>query len=219
VNGIHDMGGMHGLGPIEVEADEPVFHEPWEGRVMAIASAMDPWGAWNLDRFRYTRESLPPADYLTRGYYAQWLAVHTRLNLEAGHITEAELAAGHAAPGAPTHTPKLRPEDAEQAIQSGAHGRSRAQAEPKFRPGDAVVARNPNQTGHTRLPRYARGRHGVIDRDHGVFVFADSNATGEGERPQHVYSVRFSARELWGEPARASDSVYLDLWDDHLDPA
>ncbi len=219
MNGIHDMGGMHGLGPIELETGEPVFHEAWEGRVMALASAMDPWGAWSLDRFRFLRESLPPADYLRLGYYHQWLIVHTRLNLEAGHVTEDELASGRAAPGTEKRTPRLRPEDALRAIRGGAHGRSPAEAAPKFRPGDGVVARNPNPAGHTRLPRYARGRNGVVQRDHGVFVFADSNARGEGERPQHVYSVRFAARELWGPAAPAGDSIHLDLWDDHLDPA
>ena len=90
---------------------------------------------------------------------------------------------------------------------------------PRFKAGERVAARNIHPTGHTRLPRYARGKHGVIDRDHGVFIFADASAMGQGPKPQHLYSVRFAARELWGREASARDAIYLDLWDDHLDPA
>jgi nitrile hydratase subunit beta len=89
----------------------------------------------------------------------------------------------------------------------------------KFKPGDHVIARNMHPTGHTRIPRYVRGRRGVIDRDHGVFVFPDTNAELAGEKPQHVYSVRFTARALWGDEAPTDDVLYIDLWDDYLDPA
>jgi nitrile hydratase len=89
----------------------------------------------------------------------------------------------------------------------------------RFRPGDRVVARNLHPLGHTRLPRYVRGRRGTVDRDHGVFIFPDSHALGLGPNAQHVYSVRFTARELWGPGAPPDDAVYVDLWDDYLDPA
>lgn len=219
MNGIHDMGGMHGLGPIEIEQDEPVFHAPWEGRVISIADAMAPWGDWTVDRFRYTRETLPPADYLTRSYYEQWLMTYLRLFLEAELVSEAELASGRPDPGTPKREPKIRPEDVARVAGREDTARRAAEAPSRFHPGDAVVARNSHPDGHTRLPRYARNKRGVIHRDHGAFVFADSNAHFQGERPQHVYSVRFEARALWGEGAGARDGVYLDLWDDHLDPA
>ncbi len=219
MNGIHDMGGMHGIGPIETEPDEPVFHAPWEGQVIALADAMGPFATWTLDRFRYTRETLPPADYLTKSYYEQWLMTFIRLFLEAGLVSEAEIASGRADPGAPKHEPKIRPEDVGRVAGREDTARRKTDAPPRFRVGETVVARNINPDGHTRLPRYARGKRGVIDRDHGVFVFADSNAHLQGEQPQHVYSVRFEARELWGEAASPRDGVYLDLWDDHLDPA
>ena len=90
---------------------------------------------------------------------------------------------------------------------------------PRYKVGDVVTAKNINPIGHTRMPRYVRGRRGVIDRDHGVFVFADSNAMTREKKPQHLYSVRFTASELWGESASSIDSAYLDLWDDHLAPA
>jgi hypothetical protein len=90
---------------------------------------------------------------------------------------------------------------------------------PRFRPGERVVARNRHPSGHTRIPRYVRGRQGVVARDHGVFVFPDTHALGLGPTPQHVYSIRFAARELWGPDAPPTDAVYVDLWDDYLDPA
>ncbi len=219
MNGVHDMGGMHGLGPIEVEPDEPVFHAPWEGRVIALGDAMGPWGRWSVDRFRYLRETIRPADYLTKPYYEQWLMTFVRLFREAGLISETELASGRPDAGEARREPKIRIADVARVAGREDTARREDGAPARFRPGDAVVARIINPAGHTRLPRYARGRHGVIDRDHGVFVFPDTNAHGEGERPQHVYSVRFAARELWGEQAAPRDSVYLDLWDDHLDPA
>ncbi|MDX1424853.1 MAG: nitrile hydratase subunit beta [Kiloniellales bacterium] len=219
MNGIHDMGGMHGLGPIEIEADEPVFHAAWEGRVIALGDAMGPWGDWSVDRFRYLRETIAPADYLTKPYYEQWLMTFLRLFEEAGLVSEAELASGRPEPGAPGREPKIRPADVARVAGREDTARREAGAPARFRPGDGVVARVVNPTGHTRLPRYARGKSGIVDRDHGVFVFADANAHGRGEQPQHVYSVRFAARELWGAQAAPGDSVHLDLWDEHLDPA
>ena len=219
MNGIHDMGGMHGLGPIQVEEDEPVFHAAWEARMLALANAIDPWGDWSVDRFRYIRETMPPADYLQKSYYEHWLYAYRTLILEAGLVSERELADGRTAAGAPTHEPKVRPDTVGKVAGREDTARREDGKTPRFQPGDGVVARTISPTDHTRLPRYARGKRGVIDRDHGVFVFADTNAHGRGENPQHVYSVRFAARELWGESAAPRDGVYLDLWDDHLDPA
>jgi len=219
MNGIHDMGGMHGLGAIEAEPDEPLFHAPWEGRVIALGDAMAPWGTWSVDRFRYLRETIAPVDYLTKPYYEQWLITYLQLFLEAGLVSEAELASSRPADGAPKRKPKIRPADVARVAGREDTARRDGGKPARFRPGDAVVARNRNPSGHSRLPRYARAKRGVVDRDHGVFVFADTNAHGRGENPQHVYSVRFSARELWGDEAAARDRVYLDLWDDHLDPA
>ncbi len=88
----------------------------------------------------------------------------------------------------------------------------------RFKPGDLVVTRNEHPPGHTRLPRYARAKEGRIERDRGVFHFADARADGD-DRPQHCYSVRFTARELWGKQAPKRDSLYLELWEDYMDPA
>jgi len=90
---------------------------------------------------------------------------------------------------------------------------------PHFQVGQRVRARNIHPEGHTRLPRYARGKTGQIVRDHGVYVFPDTHAHNRGEKRQHVYSVRFTARELWGDTASPRDSVHLDMWDDYLEHA
>src|SRR2546430_1885096 len=218
VNGVHDMGGMHGMGPIVREANEPVFHHDWERRVLGLNLAAGALGAWNIDTSRHARKRIPPAQYLAASYYQKWLYGLELLLLEQGLVTGEEIATGRAR-GRVSGGRVLRAADVEQALTKGRGFRLPDDVPPRFKAGDRVVARNTQPTGHTRLPRYARGRRGVIDRDHGVFIFADANAMGHGPRPQHLYSVRFAARELWGPDASPRDAVYLDLWDDHLDPA
>jgi nitrile hydratase subunit beta len=115
--------------------------------------------------------------------------------------------------------PALPVEMVDGLIRTGASARLPDRIAPRFEPGNAVLARNIHPVGHTRLPRYVRGKRGVINADHGVFVFNDTNAHGLGHRPQHIYSVRFAARELWGEDAGERDAVYIDLFDDYLEPA
>ena len=218
MNGIHDMGGMHGMGPIEHEENEPVFHHPWEGRVFALNLAARA-GKGNIDNSRYGIELLPPADYLRMSYYEKWLA---RLNgnlIRLGVVTESELASGKPAPDSPKSTPALTAAMVQERLGRGGTARRAATVAPRFQVKQQVRARNINPTGHTRLPRYARGKVGTIVRDHGVFVFPDTNAKFEGENPQHVYSVRFTSLELWGEQASPHDAVYIDMWDDYLEHA
>ena len=218
MNGIHDMGGMHGMGPIEHEKDEPVFHGRWEGRVFALNRALGAWGKWNLDASRHSREVIPPANYLRMSYYEKWLAGLSDLAIQSGLVTQAEVASGKPAKGSVKATPPLTAEKAAGLVSRGATARRNVQVSPRFQVGQRVRARNINPLGHTRLPRYARGKQGVVERDHGVFVFPDTNAQFLGENPQHVYSVRFDARELWGEQASPRDTVYIDMWDDYLEP-
>jgi nitrile hydratase len=218
MNGVHDMGGMHGMGPIPYEKTEPVFHAAWEGRVYAINRAMGAWRKWNLDAWRHDIETLAPADYLRMSYYEKWFAAMLKRVVKYGFVTREELESGKAAPGLPKATPVLTVEAARNAGR-GIPSPKDASVAPLFQAGQRVRARNINPPGHTRLPRYARGKTGVIDRDHGVYVFPDTNAQYIGEKRQHVYSVRFAARELWGPEAPPSDSVYLDLWDDYLERA
>ena len=218
MNSIHDMGGMHGLGPIVIEHDEPVFHDRWHGRVFALRMACAFHRKWNADMGRYARERMPALEFLAASYYERGLYALETLLVESGLVGVDELATGQAAAtvkGAPTLSPDAIP----AIVRSRRHQRVDVDAAPRFKVGDHVMARNINPVGHTRLPRYARGRRGMIDRDHGVFTFADSNAMTRDKKPQHLYSVRFAATELWGSAASPRDSAYLDLWDDHLQPA
>jgi nitrile hydratase subunit beta len=220
MNGIHDMGGMQDMGPILYEKDEPVFHATWESRVLAMALATFAWHKWNLDAFRHTREVLPPEDYLRLSYYEQWYLGLGDLLVRRGLATAAELESGMPAPGAAKATPPLTADKIDPvALSTRIHAQRDLQVPPRFEAGQQVRARNINPVGHTRLPRYARGRVGTIHRDRGVFIFPDTHAHFLGEKPQHVYSVRFAARELWGAQAGEKDCVYLDMWDDYLDPA
>ena len=103
------------------------------------------------------------------------------------------------------------------ATLTGATARVETVVSPRFKPGDRVRMRNLNPPSHTRLPRYIKGKVGVIERDHGVFVYPDTHAAGQGEKPQHVYVVRFSATELWGPQGGANDELLIDVWDDYMD--
>lgn len=219
MNGVHDMGGMHGMGPIQPEKNEPVFHARWEGRVFALRRAMGAWGKWNIDATRYEVELVPPAEYLRMSYYERQYAAFIELMVKRGLITRAEVETEKPASNAPRVIPALTVEKALVLVAKGVPTKRDLAVTPRFQVGQRVRARNMHPVGHTRLPRYARGKTGTIDRDHGVFVFPDTNAHFLGEKPQHVYSVRFAARELWGEQAAPRDSVYLDMWDDYLEPA
>ncbi|HYB10789.1 MAG TPA: nitrile hydratase subunit beta [Alphaproteobacteria bacterium] len=219
MNSVHDMGGMHGLGPIEYEKDEPVFHAQWEARAFALTVVMGAWGKWNIDAGRHARESIPGPEYLRMSYYEKWLTGLESLAVRQGLITETELASGRPAPGSEKRTPPVNADTVARNLRKGVPVTRDLPVTPRFKAGQRVRAKNLHPTGHTRLPRYARGKLGVIERDHGVHVFPDSNAHFRGENPQHLYSVRFTATELWGDEAKGSDSVALDLWDDHLEPA
>src|SRR5262245_439492 len=220
MNGIHDMGGMHGMGPIDREANEPVFHERWEGRVYAITRLLRAAGGrQNLDNSRYLIEQIPPADYLRMSYYERWLDRLCKQLVSLVIVTPAELDRGTPLAGSTRSTSAVSADEVPAIVARRSSARRDVAVAPRFTVGQRVRARNINPIGHTRLPRYARSRHGVIDHDHGVFVFPDTNASFQGETPQHVYSVRFTARELWGEQASARDFIHVDLWDDYLEPA
>jgi nitrile hydratase len=218
MNGVHDMGGMHGFGPVQSEAHEPVFHARWEGRVFALRSMMGAWRRWNIDAGRHRIERLPPGDYLRMSYYEKWLASLIDLSLDAGLVTPEEIASGHPAAGSVPQSPPMTADKVPVVLAAGSPTLRATSMKPRFATGDTVRARNVHPTGHTRLPRYVRGRSGVIECDHGAHVFPDSNARFQGENPQTLYTVRFAARELWGEVANPMDAVNLDLWEDYLDP-
>ena len=215
MNGIHDMGGMQGMGPIQYEKNEPVFHHRWEGRAFALNMAT----RGNVDAARHQIELIPPEEYLRMSYYEKWTVRLEESLIRSGLITRQELENGKPAPGSAKATPKLTAGEVPRMLRVGVLASRKIPLEQRFQVGQKVRARNINPAGHTRLPRYARGKTGVVDRHRGVYVFPDTNAHFRGENPQNIYSVRFAARELWGHQASPRDSVYLDMWDDYLEPA
>ncbi len=200
MNGAHDMGGAHGFGPVVAEVDEPPFHADWERRVFALVIALGSGGRWNIDASRFAREDRPPADYLAKSYYELWLAGLERLIAERG-LPERTMALDEVGPtlmrGGPATRPSSRPA--------------------RFAVGDTVRTSNLHPRSHTRLPRYARGRVGTITHLHGTHVFPDSNALFAGEDPQWLYTVSFTAAELWGRDDR--QTVSIDAFEPYLEPA
>ena len=214
MNGIHDMGGMQDMGPIKREPNEPIFHAEWERRAFALRFAVD-------EADRYQIELIPPADYLRMSYYEKWLVSIEEAVKKAGLVTLAELKSGQAVGGVIKGRHALSVAEVTAVTSPGWDPTAKLTATARFQVGQRVRARNINPMGHTRLPRFARGKLGVIERDGGVEYLQDTDAQGHWEKkpPQHVYCVRFTARELWGEHANPRDSVYVDLWEDYLEPA
>lgn len=211
MNGIHDLGGMHGFGPVEIEADEPVFHDVWEAKAFAILNLLGAVGLYKVDESRHAIERINPAAYLNTSYYEHWIDAAEQLLASKGWT-----GAGGASVALPPALPK---EQVAPALAGGASCRLEPAAPARFRVGDVVTAKNVNPVGHTRLPRYVRGKQGVIKADHGGFVFPDTRAHSDDEKPQHVYGVCFRAQDLWGPGASERDTLYVDLFDDYLDDA
>jgi len=216
VNGVHDMGGMQGFGKVEPEPNEPVFHAPWEGRVLAMNRAMGYLGEWNIDIGRFSRESLPPHVYLASSYYRKWELGLEDLCVQFGLVGDDELAAGHALHPAKPVKRTLTAADASKILARGSFERP-APAPAKFKAGDRVRTRNINPPTHTRLPRYARGRSGIVECIRGCHVFPDAVASHKGEDPHWLYTVVFDGRELWGEAADPTVKVSIDAWEPYLD--
>jgi len=217
MDGIHDMGGMDGFGPIPIEQDEPVFHAPWEGRVWALNSALGALGKWNIDAGRYTMEQLDPALYLQSAYYQRWLCRTENILIAHDMVTRQELESPPERCKVKSQGWALSVDEIFARQRQARSARVDEDVAAQFKVGETVRARNIHPKGHTRIPRYVRGKTGVIDRDHGVFIFPDTNAVFAGKKPQHLYSVRFSAQEVWGPDAASADKVYVDMWDDYLE--
>ncbi len=218
MNGIHDMGGMQGFGPVEPEPNEPVFHSRWEARALAMNRAMSYARLWNIDMSRAMIEVLPPHRYLTMSYYEKWMFRLERLMIERDLIGADEIAAGHSLRPGKTLPRKLTLADVPNALARAPFARPVTRPA-SFKAGDRVRTKKINPTTHTRLPRYARGRTGVIDCVRGFHVFPDSVAIGQGENPQWLYTVLFEGRELWGEAAEPTLKVSIEAWEPYLEPA
>jgi nitrile hydratase len=226
MNGVHDMGGMHGFGAVQPEPGEPPFHAPWEKRALGLTLAMGATGQWNIDMSRSARESLDPATYLASSYYRIWILGLERLLIERGLVTAGELAAGHAIEPPKPVARVLRAGDVDAALARGSPTlREAAPAPPAFGIGQRVRARNMHPSGHTRLPRYVRGHAGRVTRLHGAHVFADRHAVRQpdasafDEAPIWLYTVEFDGAELWGADAEPGVRVSVDAWEPYLEVA
>jgi nitrile hydratase subunit beta len=219
MDGIHDMGGMDGFGKVEAEPNEPVFHEEWEGRVLAMNRVMGASGVWNIDMGRHGIELLPPHVYLAASYYEKWFLRLERMLIQHGLVDADEIAAGHVLrPGKTLKRGAFTAADVEGILRRGAFGRTE-QAAALFKPGDRVRARNIHPKSHTRLPRYVRGHIGVIERLHGAHVFPDSVVLCQSEDPQWLYTVCFDGRELWGDEAEPGVTVSVEAFEPYLEHA
>jgi nitrile hydratase subunit beta len=217
MDGIHDLGGRQGFGPVDVHEPEEPFHQPWEGRVHGMARGMSRPADWSIDWFRHCRELIEPVDYLTRPYYDQWLQTYAAMLVNSGVATVEELASGKAKSAAPDLAPPMAPAAVAEAKRAVARF-DRPGAAPAFAPGDAVRAKDHGVPGHTRLPAYARGRKGRIEASHGAHILPDASAQGAA-RAEPLYTVGFDAAELWPEAAGRRERIFLDLWESYLERA
>jgi len=218
MDGVHDMGGMHGFGKIKPEHNEPVFHEEWEARTFALCWAMRYTGVWCIDQGRFALERLPPAVYLASSYYKKWELGLEKQLAELDLAAPDELAAGHALLPGKSLKRKLSAADVPEVITRGSFTRP-ARHPARFKPGECVRTKNIHPETHTRLPRYARDRVGVIEALRGSHVFPDTVAIGKGEDPQWLYTVVFDGRELWGASAEPSLKVSMEAFEPYLEPA
>lgn len=223
MNGVHDMGGMHGFGPVVREENEPVFHAPWEGRVLGLRSAV--MRAAQLPGWlsRDVIEHIEPLRYLSMSYYERFLEVAEKLAVAHGLVTAEELdrrtedfRRGLA------ELPRRHDQEMVERVRALLVRQPQPEPEggaPRFAPGETVVVRNINWPGHNRLPRYIRGKHGVVERVNGWYHIEDANAAALGPDPQPVYTVGFAGEEVWGPGCEPNLRVYLELWEGYLQAA
>ncbi len=223
MNGAHDLGGVQGFGPVAPEETAgggraPLFKQAWERRVFGLTLAMGASGRWNLDMSRHARENQAPGDYLAKSYYEIWLHGLETLLVETGLCSRAEIESGRALAPAAGPVRVLRSEQVRGVLAKGGPSARPSARRPRFALGARVVAKVMAPAGHTRLPRYVRGRPGRVVLHHGAHVFPDAHAHGRGEAPEHLYTVAFAAADLWGAEAQGGE-VRVDCWEPYLEAA
>lgn len=219
MNGAQDLGGQHGMGPVAPEKDEPYFHAEWERRALGLTLSCGAFGAWTIDESRHARESLPPATYLSASYYEIWTRGLETLLKRHGFVSATELAAGQMLEKGREPKRILTADMVAGVLAKGGPCDRPAPDGPRFAAGDRVRTKNFNPQTHTRLPRYARAKQGVVEAVQGSFVFPDDNAHGKGENPQWVYTIVFDGGEIWGEGADPALTVSIDAWESYLERA
>ncbi len=219
MNGAQDLGGKMGFGPVDPEADEPVFHADWEGRALGLTLCAGALGLWTIDESRHARESLHPADYYSSTYYEIWIKGLETLLVRHGCVTAEELKNETVQSPPPQGLAPLPAEKMPAVLAKGGPCDRAIDSKARFAVGDRVLVRNVNPEGHTRIPTYAKGRIGTVEEVAGAFVFPDDNAHGRGENPQWLYRVVMQGRDLWGADTDDTLTVSIDAWESYLEPA
>ncbi|MEM7564993.1 MAG: nitrile hydratase subunit beta [Pseudomonadota bacterium] len=221
MDGIHDLGGKQGYGPVEVDEDETPFHHDWEAREWGIAQCARTPGI-TIDWWRHCRELILPQDYLEKPYFDSWAQTDIATYIEAGWMSLEEIVSGDAEPNRQSVDDLPAAMTLQQVLEEDHHHAVRFDAgidvPAGFEIGQSVKTNSHGHSGHTRLPQYARDRRGIVTAHHGAHVFPDLSAQGE-EIHQHLYTVEFTAPELWGDSAQSKDKIYLDLWESYLSEA
>ena len=221
MNGVHDMGGQQGFGPVLIEEVEPLFHADWESRAMAMTVAMGASGQWNIDLSRSARESLPPAVYLSSTYYEIWVRALEKLMLERRMVTAAELETGHLITSPVKVSKVLTRDTVDAALKAGSPTERPIDQPALFKIGQKVRALNMHPQGHTRLPRYVRGHVGTIVSLHGGHVFPDQHTLRAlppfNVEVEWLYTVVFEGPTLWGAQSDPNVEVSVDAWESYLE--
>jgi nitrile hydratase beta subunit len=210
-----DVGGQEGYGSVTPEPEGESFHADWERVALAITLAMGATGTWSIDESRSVRETFP--DYHSLTYYQLWIRGLIALLERYGLVGEDEVAAGRMLHTARTVKRVLRAADVPTVLAKGAPTLRPAESTALFAVGDHVKTRSGGVDHHTRLPAYARGKSGRVAGVYGPHVFADAQAQGQGEQPQWLYNVTFTARELWGDEGDETSTVSIDAWESYLE--
>jgi nitrile hydratase beta subunit len=226
MNGVHDLGGTDGLGPVQVEQDEPVWHADWEKAVFAMLPTNAAKGFFGIDEFRHGIEQMPAAEYLLSPYYEHWAHAVEHYGVAKGELDEAEIdkrmqyyLENPDAPLPERDDPDLMA-FVDGVVKAGAPAARPSDKVAKFAVGDTVTVVDDSPYGHTRKARYIRGKTGVIELAHGTFIYPDSAGNGGPDAPEHVYTVKFTNTELWGaEAAEPNGVVYFDVWEPYIVPA
>lgn len=217
MNGPHDLGGAQGFGPVNPEPNEPYFHAEWEKRALGVVLSAGAMGQWTIDESRHARECIPPAAYLSASYYEIWIRALEVLLERHGFASRAEMDRGESLAAGTVPKRVLKADMVPSVLAKGGPCDRPVADAPLFKPGDRVRTKNMNPAGHNRLPRYAKGKTGVVEAVQGGFVYPDSNAHGGGEQPQWVYTVVFTAPDLWGDGADPLQTVSIDAWESYLE--
>ncbi len=218
MDGIHDLGGMHGFGLIDRHNDY-TFRADWQRRAFGIVEALAGVVPFNADTHRQALERISADAYLRHSYFEKWVMATETLLLQAGLVNQNELKTGKKEFDIDlTNREPIGPQALIDFFMAGAQLEFPADSQPaSFAAGQMVQVTRDAPPGHTRVPRYLRGRTGVITEDNGVFQFADAVAAGIGQCPQHCYTVAFSAEELWGRSAEPRETISADLWESYLE--